>query len=618
MPAKCANTPYVACANYREIGQEMKKNSRLIKCLKYSMFLFVCIFFPSMLFGEDPFRAVEKGDIKELQKLIDKKKLDPNIMQGELSLLIHAINNKQPSVANLLLEAGANPNFKSKTIGFTPLMAAALAKQTGIVELLVKHQALLNAQTNSGLTALMYAILASNFDTAISLLKQGADVNIEDIAGNNAILLASPRHDAERFLQMLLEEGKADPNVIGPRGVSPLYLAAYFGCPENVRLLLAHGANLAHETKDGMLSEVAKKRGYELTAAILHNAELSWAVDALYPMQQHPWAVIDGIEVWLNEPSHPHKITGEIKLNHTIEPSDTQFSYYSDGTFVSKEEELYKVLKLKLRESAAMQTFAVVIQDATTTQKTFYKKEGGGISGFMGALAANAMIGALAGAAGSPTLGPVIMPGNSHLLFDKQQHQINATIRFMKFDGDLLATSTSANATTLQVKVSPEEATRWNYLRFSNDIPTLERFLQDFSDGPIAKLVEVRLANAKRLLAKAKEPPVLFVYNIEQSFGKSAFLIDGKPIVKLGSFQYAKIRLQPGLRRFQLDSIEKPAMELSVREGDHIFLPIRGGSTPNKGIRPLSYPTQALELLQAGSLNYTKDENILAPEIILR
>jgi len=170
----------------------------------------------------------------------------------------------------------------------------------------------------------------------------------------------------------------------------------------------------------------------------------------------------------------------------------------------------------------------------------------------------------------------------------------------------------AASADTAKAEIS-SAVSRWNDLQFSNDVQALESYVHDFPGGQYTPLAEARIVSARQALEKAKLPPVLFVYNIEISFGGSQFFVDGKPIVKLGSMRYAKIRLQPGLRHFQLVSLKGPVMELNVNMGDEIYLPVRGGMSPHVGILPQASPAVAKELLAKGTLKPAKAADILDP-----
>lgn len=70
------------------------------------------------------FRAVGRGRVEEVQSLLGKKGIDPNIMGkwGDTLLMVASARGHSRMV-KLLIEKGADPNMQGK-YGFTPLMVA--------------------------------------------------------------------------------------------------------------------------------------------------------------------------------------------------------------------------------------------------------------------------------------------------------------------------------------------------------------------------------------------------------------------------------------------------------------------------------------------------------------
>ena len=70
------------------------------------------------------FRAVGRGRVEEVQALLGKKGIDPNIMGkwGDTLLMVASAKGRS-QVVKLLIERGADPNIRGK-YGFTPLMLA--------------------------------------------------------------------------------------------------------------------------------------------------------------------------------------------------------------------------------------------------------------------------------------------------------------------------------------------------------------------------------------------------------------------------------------------------------------------------------------------------------------
>ena len=127
--------------------------------------------------------------------------------RGE-TVLITAIQEGHTEFVAALIEAGADVNFQNKK-GETALMRAvsrrekeasgrinfemweaSRRKNTEMVIALIAAGADLNIQDIHGNTALMLAIQRKNIDIVKALIDAGADLNIQDIHGNTALMLA--------------------------------------------------------------------------------------------------------------------------------------------------------------------------------------------------------------------------------------------------------------------------------------------------------------------------------------------------------------------------------------------------------------------------------------------
>jgi ankyrin repeat protein len=112
-------------------------------------------------------------------------KVDVNIPDNDGVTPLHlAAETEEDQIAyqmaQLLLEAGANPNVKAKIINddldctnLTPLHLAAIFGRTGLIELLVEHGADVDIKTGEGLTAgdlfkAAYPKKINNFDQAVN------------------------------------------------------------------------------------------------------------------------------------------------------------------------------------------------------------------------------------------------------------------------------------------------------------------------------------------------------------------------------------------------------------------------------------------------------------------
>lgn len=168
-----------------------------------------------------------------------------------------------------LLAAGANPNAVTPT-GESPLMASARVGNADMVSALLERGANVNAKENvRGQTALMWAVSQRHPDIVRVLLQHGADVHARtrsnpqlvytgevsgagrnsaewamstlDRGGSTALMFAARQGDLESA-KLLLAAG-ANPNDVGPDGMSVLVLASYSGHGDVAASLLSKDAN---------------------------------------------------------------------------------------------------------------------------------------------------------------------------------------------------------------------------------------------------------------------------------------------------------------------------------------------------------------------------------------
>ncbi len=123
-----------------------------------------------------------------------------------------------------LLAAGADPNARTDT-ELTPLHFAAMASSLASTEALLAAGADPHARDAKGKTPLWFWVATSD-NTAVmaALLEAGADIETRDAAGGPLLHLAAAR-DRPEIIDALLEAG-ADLNVRDSSGRTPLHVAA--------------------------------------------------------------------------------------------------------------------------------------------------------------------------------------------------------------------------------------------------------------------------------------------------------------------------------------------------------------------------------------------------------
>ena len=128
--------------------------------------------------------------------------------------LYSAVSNSKKEIVQTLLEAGADPNQKSKG-RFSPLISACdkYRPNLEIIKLLFEYGADPNVQDYDGSTPLHIAVRNDNSEITELLLTNGADPNIQDNIGN------TPLHTyANYIIKNLLIKHGADETIKNDQG----------------------------------------------------------------------------------------------------------------------------------------------------------------------------------------------------------------------------------------------------------------------------------------------------------------------------------------------------------------------------------------------------------------
>jgi len=169
--------------------------------------------------------------------------------------------------------------------GWTALMNASNRDHIECVRALLQAGANPNIQDNDGDNALILAWVSKNLHTGGCvrlLLQAGAKPNLQGKDGNTVLIMASGRGHTE-CVRLLLKAG-ANPNLQNIYGLTALMYACIWGRVECVRLLLHAGANPTLKNKKN-------KTAYDLASnedikKLLLTAMNLWSLMPLY-VQSH-------------------------------------------------------------------------------------------------------------------------------------------------------------------------------------------------------------------------------------------------------------------------------------------------------------------------------------------
>jgi ankyrin repeat protein len=204
--------------------------------------------------------AAKNGQIAQIQSLLASGQSAAVTDSHGYTPLMYALSRADAGTITALLAHGGS--IPADTPSFTPLIEAAKAGRTDIVQLLLGKNANVNALDDGGGTALIWAVGHGHGDTAAALLKAGADVNVRDGHGQTALISACQLGLAAMVTQLLAAPGLKIDNR-DRLGYTALMWAAHNGRADIVQALLSHGADPKLKGKDGKTAaDIAKARGY--------------------------------------------------------------------------------------------------------------------------------------------------------------------------------------------------------------------------------------------------------------------------------------------------------------------------------------------------------------------
>ena len=145
------------------------------------------------------------------------------------------------------INSGANVDARTDD-GKTALIWAAWNGYSESAEILLRYGADVNARDNQGRTALIWAVWNGHSKAAEVLLRYRANINVQDNSGRTALMNATQRGQTEA-VKVLLEYG-AYVDAKDYRGWTALQIAKDNHHTEIERLLRTHGAK---EVKEGLL-----------------------------------------------------------------------------------------------------------------------------------------------------------------------------------------------------------------------------------------------------------------------------------------------------------------------------------------------------------------------------
>ncbi len=152
------------------------------------------------------FDAAGEGDVEKMRALLAEG-ADVNAAQGDGMTALHRASQAgNTAMAELLIEAGARLEARTRLGEHTPLHVASASGRSGVIALLVAAGADVNSLTTTGATPLHFAAASGSADAVAALVAGGAEVDArEPVWGQTPLMFAAASGRAEA-IEVLLEK----------------------------------------------------------------------------------------------------------------------------------------------------------------------------------------------------------------------------------------------------------------------------------------------------------------------------------------------------------------------------------------------------------------------------
>ncbi|XP_070782929.1 poly [ADP-ribose] polymerase tankyrase-2-like [Enoplosus armatus] len=287
--------------------------------------------------GHSLLQAAREADVLRVKKHLSLETITfkhPLTQETALHCASASLNPKRKQVCELLLRRGANVNEQAKDLT-APLHLASEKAHNDVIEVLVKHEAKVNAVDHLGQTALHRAAHCRHLQTCRLLLSTGCDPLLTSLQGvspsqlgnesvqeilqgalmgnsdvDRQLLEASKTGDLETVKKLCTMQNVNCRDVEG-RQSTPLHFAAGYNRLAVVRFLLQHGADVHAKDKGGLVP--------------LHNACSYGHYEVAELLVLHG-AVVNVADLWKFTPLHEAAAKGKydickLLLQHGADPT---------------------------------------------------------------------------------------------------------------------------------------------------------------------------------------------------------------------------------------------------------------------------------------------------------
>jgi ankyrin repeat protein len=164
-----------------------------------------------------------------------------------------SIQKGDPVAVRLFLEGGMDPDMTFKNCKEPYIREARplfLVTSAEVAAILLSKGAQVNVKERGGWTPLMRVAYIDKKEIVDLFIAAGAEVNVQDSEGNTPLHYAA-WHGSTEVVRSLTGKAQADKEIQNKRRITPLYLAITNRHNETVEHLVAMGAKVSGEDRDG-------------------------------------------------------------------------------------------------------------------------------------------------------------------------------------------------------------------------------------------------------------------------------------------------------------------------------------------------------------------------------
>lgn len=208
--------------------------------------------------------AAQNGHEKIVQALLAKGADINHPDNGGQTALIQAAAAGHERIVKDLLIKGAKIDSQMKD-GTTALFIASEYGQLSIVQILLAEGAEMDHKANNGVTALLIAAIQGHEEIVKALLDKGASIELGKYYGNTALNLAKTK----KIKELLLKARYARSGPVSKKDNEKLVEAAFYGDLQKVRSLMEKGANIDYRHNSWTALLFAAQNGHKEVVKVL-------------------------------------------------------------------------------------------------------------------------------------------------------------------------------------------------------------------------------------------------------------------------------------------------------------------------------------------------------------